>query len=48
LKSLSAAHDLPSVSDLDAERAAREANADVPIQAFEIVGFGVATWSQRP
>jgi hypothetical protein len=48
LKSLSPAPDLPAGFDLDAERAAREANADVPIQAFEIAGFGsTATWSQR-
>lgn len=48
LKSLAAAHDLPTAFDLDAERAAREANADVPIQDFEISGFGSnATWSQR-
>jgi Protein of unknown function (DUF3072) len=48
LKSLSAANDLPRDFDPDAEQAAREANADVPIQAFEIAGFGsTATWSQR-
>jgi hypothetical protein len=47
LRSLPAAHDLPNDFDLDIERAAREANADVPIQAFEVAGFGSATWSQR-
>jgi hypothetical protein len=48
LKSLPAVHDLPGDFDLDAERAVRDANADVPIQAFEISGFGSnATWSQR-
>jgi len=48
LKSLPAAHDFPSAFLLDPERAAREANADVPIQAFEIAGFGSnCTWSQR-
>ncbi|MGZ6575495.1 MAG: hypothetical protein ACXVFQ_21065 [Solirubrobacteraceae bacterium] len=48
LKSLPAADDLPGGFDLDAERAAREANADVPIQDFEIAGFGsTASWSRR-
>ena len=48
LKSLPAAHDFPSDFLLGPERAAREANADVPIQAFEIAGFGSnCTWSQR-
>ena len=48
LKSLPAADDLAGDFDLDAERAARDANADVPIQAFEIDGFGSnSTWSQR-
>jgi hypothetical protein len=48
LKSLPAAHDPPTGFDLDAERGAREANADVPIQAFEIAGFGSnCTWNRR-
>lgn len=48
LKSLSPAADVPTGFDVDAERAAREANADVPIRAFEIAGFGSnCTWSQR-
>jgi hypothetical protein len=40
LKSVSPAHNLPSDFDLGAEQAARRANADAPIQAFEIAGFG--------
>jgi hypothetical protein len=49
LKALPPADPLPTGSDLEAEQAAREANGDVPIEAFEIAGFGSnATWSQRP
>ena len=48
LKSLPAADHLPGDFDLDAERAAREANADVPMQDFEVTGFGsIASWSRR-
>ena len=48
LKSLPATEERPGDFDLDAERAAREANADVPIQDFEIAGFGsTASWSRR-
>jgi hypothetical protein len=46
LKSLPAAHDLPNDFDLDVERAAREANGDISIQAFEIAGYGTnCRWS---
>ena len=48
LKALPPAQDEPTEFELDAERAAREANGDVPVQAFEVAGFGsTATWSQR-
>ena len=48
LKALPPAQDLATEFELDAERAAREANSDVPVQAFEVTGFGsTATWSQR-
>jgi hypothetical protein len=40
LKSLPPSDTLPAEFDLDAESAAREANADVPITAFEIAGYG--------
>jgi hypothetical protein len=34
--------------DLTAERAAREANCDVPIDESEVAGYGsTATWSRR-
>ena len=48
LNALPPAEDLPTEFDLDVERAAREANADVPIQTSEVAGFGSnATWSKR-
>ena len=47
LKAARANNDLPTESDLDAERAARQANNDVPVRPFEVSGFGAATWSQR-
>jgi hypothetical protein len=40
LKALPPADDLPAELDVEAERAAREANSDVPVQDFEVAGFG--------
>jgi hypothetical protein len=48
LNAVAPTHDLPTESDLAAERAARQANNDVPVRPFEVAGFGsTATWSQR-
>jgi hypothetical protein len=48
LKALPPSDALPTEFDIRAEQAAREANGDVPIEAFEITGYGSsATWSQR-
>ena len=46
LKALPPSDAIPTEFDADAERAAREANGDVPIESFEIAGYGSATWSQ--
>ena len=47
LRALPAAHDVRAEFDVEGERAGREANGDVPIQPFEVAGYGSsATWSQ--
>ncbi len=39
---------IPRDVDLETEQAAREANADVPVQSFEVTGFGsTAAWRQK-
>lgn len=39
---------IPRDLDLEAEQAAREANADVPVQSFEVAGFAAtASWRQK-
>jgi hypothetical protein len=40
LKTLPPSDARPTEFDVDAERAAREANGDVPIEASEIAGYG--------
>lgn len=48
LKALPPSDAMPTELDGDAERAAREASGDVPIESSEIAGYGSsATWSRR-